>query len=159
LAAILIVAGALWSELSDATEEHPFAVTAIAPGDELSSDNTEMRTVPAGLFDPKPHGPYATRAYAPGDPIIASGTSTEPTVSRSDWWALEIGLPGGARVGDEVQIVLLDTGEVVDGIVHATRDEDPLGSGTGSVAVPPGSSASVAAAASAGRAVVLVSAG
>jgi hypothetical protein len=158
-AAFLIVIGALWSEFSDATVEYPFAVVAIAPGEEISPDNTETRTVPEGLFDPATPSPFATRAFAPGEPILASGTARERTTARSDWWALEIGLPAGAQRGDEVQIVLLDTGEVVGGIVHATPDEDPLGAGTGSVAVPAASSASVASAAAEGRAVVLVSAG
>lgn len=158
--ALLIMTAALWTEFGgEASAEHPFATVPIASGEEINLENVEMRAVPLDLLDPVEIGTFTSRPFAPGEPITVAGSRSEPAAGRTGWWALEMDLPGSARTGDEVQVVLLDTGEVVPGLVHSTGPEDPLANEAGTVAVPPEQAAAVASAVANGRAVVLLSVG
>ncbi len=158
--AVTISIVALWTEFrGDGMVEHPFAVETIAVGDEIDDDSVEIRLVPSGLLPPvAPYG-FANRTFLPNEPITPGGIATEDTPSASGWWDLEIAVPRTARVGDPVQLILIDTGVAVAGTIRAVADEDPLGNGLGSVAIPPDQAVAVAAAASNGRVVVLVSSG
>lgn len=154
------MAGALWTEFQGGSStEHPFATVAISPGELLTLENSEYRSIPVDLLQPVLLGSYATRPFAPGEPITAAGTGSEPPENRAGWWAVEIALPNKARTGDEVQVVLLDSGNVVPGVVYSTGPDDPLANETGTVAVPPQQAAAVASAVASGRAVILLSTG
>lgn len=56
-------------------------------------------------------------------------------------------------------MLIVATGEAIEGTVARGADDDPLGSGRGLVAVPPERAAEAAAAAAAGGVVVLVATG
>lgn len=158
--AVTIAVVALWTEFrGDGMVEHPFAIETIAPGDEVSDDAVEMRLVPSGLLPRVDEYGFASRTFLPDEPITPGGIATEDTPSASGWWDLEIAVPRTARVGDPVQLVLIDTGVAVAGTVRAVADDDPLGSGLGSVAIPPDQAVAVAAASANGRVIVLVSSG
>lgn len=157
---ILIAAVAIWTELGgDGTVQHPFAIAPIAPGEPLDDGNVEMRPVPLDLLPPVELPGYATRAFGPGEPIVSSGVSAEPPAAADGWWALEMDVPAGADAGDEVQVVLVDTGSVVPGRVLVAGGTDPLTTRTGSIAIPPEHAAATAVAASAGRVVVMLATG
>ena len=159
---VVIAAGALWVEFgSGATTQHPFAVTQISVGDAIDEKNTELRSVPTGLLAPVDPIGYANRAFAPGEPLTASGVGESTPLPRSvdGWWAVALDIPNGARIGDQVQLVLLDTGQVVPGIVDAVAEDDPLGDGSGAVAVPSEYAVEVAAGIANGRVVILIAAG
>jgi hypothetical protein len=68
-------------------------------------------------------------------------------------------LPDGARTGDAVRLVLLDTGTEVEGIVAHPGSDDPFAAADGGVAAPTGDSGEVAVAAANGRLAVLISTG
>lgn len=158
--AILVALAALWTEFrGDGIIEHPFATEIIASGEAINSGNTQLRPVPAGLLEPVTGGGFADRAFFPGEPITGAGVTDRPKNAGAGWWALEIDIPKGANLGDAVQLVLLDSGLVVPGTVSALADEDPLSSGSGSVAVPPEHASAAAEASANGRVVALVSAG
>lgn len=158
--ALIIAAVSVWVEFfGDASVDHPFAISEISPGEPITEENVEMRSIPAGVLEPVEAYGVANRAFAPGDPITGSGISDRAGGSPEGWWALELAVPPGAQVGDAVQLVLVDSGLVVPGRVEALNDSDPLSSGMGSVAVPPEDAAAAATAVSAGRVVVLVAAG
>jgi hypothetical protein len=69
---------------------------------------------------------------------------------------IEVTLPRSAVTGDLARLVLLDTGDVVDGVVVIPALDDPLGSGRGMVAVEPGPAAEAARAAAEGRVAVMI---
>lgn len=158
----LIAAAALWVEFgSGSTIDHPFAIAEINTGDAITDLNTELRAIPSGLLDDVAPVGFATRPYSAGEPLTPAGLSeTTPLPHSIDgWWALSVDIPAGARIGDEVQLVLLDSGLAVPGIVDALIDEDPLGDGTGAIAVPSEFAVEVADGVANGRVVVLVAAG
>ena len=156
--ALLISIGALWVELrGDGTAEHPFAAQPIAAGDLFDDVNVEMRAVPSGLLEPVTANGHATRSFAVGEPITSAGVSAAPTVGARGWWKIEVGIPAGSFPGDEVQLVLIDSGLVVPGRIASVGEDDPLSSGAGTVAIPPEHVAAVASAVAAQRLVVLVS--
>jgi hypothetical protein len=66
-------------------------------------------------------------------------------------------LPAGADVGEEVRLVLLDSGKEVPGVVANPGSDDPFAAADGGVAVSPDNSAQVALAAASGRVAVLIS--
>lgn len=68
-------------------------------------------------------------------------------------------IPMGAVVGDRAQLVLLDSGLVVEGVVESVATDDPFASADGTVAVPPEHSGAVAAGVASGRVVVLIATG
>lgn len=160
IAALLIVVGALWAEFGtgDSTN-HPFAITTITPGEMIDQSNTELRPVPSGLLPSVESPAYATSLLTAGDPILSSHVKAEPPTIRNDWWSIQISIPSEAQVGDEVQLVLLDSGTVVPGVVSGLPTDDPLATGTGSVAVPAENAAEAASAALEGRVAVLVASG
>ncbi|REK23939.1 MAG: hypothetical protein DWQ40_01775 [Actinobacteria bacterium] len=156
--AALISVGALFVELrGEGTVEHPFATQPIAAGEPLDAANVEMRSVPSGLLDPVVADGYAKRPFAEGEPITSAGVSATALAEEPGWWKVEIRIPQGSVAGDEVQLVLIDTGLVVPGRIASAGDDDPLSPGTGSVAIPPEHAAAVASAVAAQRVVVLVS--
>jgi hypothetical protein len=156
-AAIAIAAVSLWIEFRPETmTQHPFAVAEIAAGDTVDETNTEGRLVPVGTFAAIDLGQVARVAIREGDPVLASQLGDDGEVAPAGWWSLEMPLPLGARPGDAARIVLLDRDVVADAIVIEDPGEDPLGSGTGLVAVEEERAAEVARAAGEGRAVVMI---
>ena len=158
--AIVIAAVAAYVELRpDATVESPFATTTISPGDAIDETNTDLRRVPVGLLDTGQRGDIATRSILPGSPVMASSVGVEGRTAPPGWWVVGVTLPDGAVVGDDVRLVLLETGSEVPGVVAHPGSDDPFAAADGGVAVPPESSAEVAVAAANGRLAVLVSTG
>ncbi|MCI0678200.1 MAG: SAF domain-containing protein [Actinobacteria bacterium] len=158
LAAMAIVVVAIWIELGPRpVVEHPFATTHIPRGTAVSSENTEIRSVPQGLLTPVALGSVARRDIAEGDPVLTTdlGEHSLP----EDWWTVSIELPVAARAGDTVRIVMLDTRQVFEGIVVSSGDSDTLNAGLGAVALPGDDAALVAPASQEGRVAVLVSTG
>lgn len=154
--ALLIAAGALWVEFRpDPSVEAPYAVVDIAPGDLVTADNTEMRRVPEDLVPAAELDQLAVRSIPAGDPVLARDVAS--TVLPPGWWVVSVALPPTAEVGEEVRLVLLDTGDTVPGVVAHAGVDDPFAAADGGVAVPPEHAASVAMATASGRLAVLVS--
>jgi len=143
----------------DPNVEQPFATSMINPGDVVDEDNTEMRRVPVDLFDPAAVGDVATRSIPPGAPVLATDVGVAGQVVPPGWWVVAVNLPEGADPGTRVRLVMLDTGEEVDGLVAHPGLDDPFASSDGGVAIPPESSSAVAMAAANGRLAVLTSTG
>ncbi|MDX1469590.1 MAG: hypothetical protein R3258_09630 [Acidimicrobiia bacterium] len=156
----LIVVAALWFELSPAANvEHPFATVDIDPGQLINAGNTEMRHVPSGLLENVEIGQAAGRKIESGEPILASDVRpVEPDVPKG-WWVVAASLPRGARTGDHVQVLMLDSGLAAPGIVIAEGSDDPFDSFSGAIAIHPDHASDVAAAAVEGRIAVLLSTG
>jgi hypothetical protein len=159
-AAVLIALVALWVELrTDPVVEHPFAAVAIAVGEPITEANTDLRLVPAGLLKPFPPGSVAAREIAAGAPVLASDVTDPGRVVPEGWWVVAADLPARAQIGDRVQVVLLDSGKVVSGVVASPTSSDPFAPASGGVAVEPRAAAEVAMAAASGRIAVLLSTG
>jgi hypothetical protein len=157
---ILIAVVAVYVEFRpDPTVESAFATVPIAPGDVIDDTNTEMRRVPDGLLESGERGEVATRSILPGSPVMASDVSEQSRTVPPGWWVVGVTLPDGADIGDDVRLVLLDSGEVVPGVVAHPGSDDPFAAADGGVAVPPESSSDVALAAANGSLAVLVSTG
>lgn len=157
---LLIAAAAAYIELRpDPEVDTPFAVTAIEPGDTIDSSNTEMRGVRSDLFEGASLGSVATRPVAAGDPVLATDMKASGSVVPTGWWVVAVTLPEGARTGDRVRLVLLDTAVEVEGVVAHPGSDDPFAAADGGVAVPAESSGEVALAAANARLAVLVSTG
>lgn len=75
------------------------------------------------------------------------------------WWSFPADLSPGTEAGDRVLVLIVATGETVEGAIARGPDDDPFGSGKGLVAVPPDRAAEAAAAASSGGVVILVATG
>lgn len=158
--AILIALVAAYIEFRpDSTIESPFATTTVSPGDIIDETNTELRRVPAGLLETARVGDVATRSILPGSPIMATDVGEHDRTVPPGWWVIGVTLPDGAEVGDDVRLVLLDSGSEVPGVVAHPGSDDPFAAADGGVAVPPGSSSEVAMAAANGRLAVLISTG
>jgi hypothetical protein len=158
LLAATIAILALWIELRpQTTVEHPFATEMISRGTVIGPGNTESRVVPEGLLTPVEMGSVATREIADGSPVL--DTDLGGGVVPIDWWTVSLEVPPTATAGDMVRVVILDTGDVTDGVVVSGPDADPFGSGIGSVALPGEEAAAVAIASREGRVAVMVSAG
>jgi hypothetical protein len=159
-AATAIAAIALWVELApNPSAEHPFAVIDIAQGDDLTASNVELRQVPAGLLPAVGSGSVATRDIPAGTPLGPGDTAQPDAIVPAGWWVVATDLPPQSKRGDRVRIVLLDSGETVDGVVASTENGDPFAVGEGAVAIPPDLAPEVARAVSEGRMVVLVGTG
>ena len=157
---VLVALIAIYIEFRpETTIEAPFATAPITLGDVLDETNTESRQVPVGLFDPAELGEVAKRAVPVGDPVLASDVSEHEAAIPAGWWVVGVTLPAGTDVGEEVRLVLLDSGDEVPGVVANPGSEDPFAPTDGGVAVPPDNSAQTAVAAAAGRVAVLVSSG
>lgn len=156
----LIAAVAVYVEFRpDPTVESPFAAVTISPGDVIDETNTELRRVPSGLLDSAQRGEIATRSILSGSPVMASDVSEQGRTVPPGWWVVGVTLPDGADVGDDVRLVLLDSGEEVAGVVAHPGSDDPFAAADGGVAVPPERSSDVAVAAANGRLTVLLSTG
>ena len=157
LAAALIAAVSLWIEFRPETmTPHPFASGEITAGTTVDETNTETRMLPVGTFSTVDLGQVARMTIPAGDPILASHLGEEGQSVPKGWWSLEMPLPVGARPGDAARIVLLDSDVVAEAVIIEDPDQDPLGSGTGLVAVEAERAADVARAAGEGRAVVMI---
>ncbi len=139
--------------------DHPFATVDIARGETITLSNTHARPVPAGLFEPIGPGAIARTDIPSGDPILASDVGQGDAPIPEGWWIVTVDLPPSARSGDPVRMVLVDTGEVIDGLVASVGDPDAFTVGGGAVAIPGDRAAAVASAAINGRVVVMVSTG
>lgn len=157
---ILIAVVAVYVEFRpDPTIESPFATAMISPGDVIDETNTELRRVPAGLLDSGRRGDIATRSVLAGSPVMATDVGEQGRTVPPGWWVVGVTLPDGADVGDDVRLVLLDSGEEVAGVVAHPGSDDPFAAADGGVAVPPETSSDVAVAAANGRLTVLLSTG
>lgn len=158
---VLLVAGvAAYVEFfPDPGVDQPFATVTINPGDTIDSSNTETRRVPTDLLKGADIGSVATTSISSGDPVLASDVAESGSAVPTGWWVVGVTLPDGANPGDQVRLVLLDTGEEVDGVVAHPGSDDPFAAADGGVAVPSESSADVALAAANGRLAVLISTG
>ena len=136
--------------------DHPFADVRISAGESLSEANVVYRRIPSDLIEPVPVDGVALRLIEEGDPLLMTSVGPEDRSVPAGWWAIELEVPQGADRGDPARLVLLDTGEVVEAVVVAGLDDDPLGRGSGAVAVGPEHAASVAAAAANGRVAVMI---
>jgi hypothetical protein len=143
----------------DPTVGHPFAVRPILTGETLDATNTEIRRLPRGLFDPVPPGAVASRVIPPGAPVLPQDVGAIASVVPEGWWVVSVPLPPSARAGGRVRLVVIDSGQVVDGVVVEAGGMDTFGGATGGVAIPGQHAVAVARAAIDGRVAVLVSAG
>jgi hypothetical protein len=158
--AILIAAVAVYVEFRpDPTVDAPFATAPIAPGDVIDETNTELRGVPVDLLESGKRGDVATRSILPGSPVLATDVGEQGHTVPSGWWILGVTLPDGADVGEDVRLVLLDSGDEVPGVVAHPGSDDPFAAADGGVAVPSERSSDVAVAAADGRLAVLISSG
>lgn len=160
-ALVLVVAAvAVYVEFRpDSTTTVPFATETITPGDIVDETNTELREAPVGLLDAGQRGDVATRAIVPGSPVMASAVGDQGRTVPPGWWVVTVPLPDGAVAGDEVRVVLVDSGLDVPGVVANPPPDDTFATGDGTVAIPSEGSAEVALAAAQGRLVVLLSTG
>ena len=158
--AILIAATAVWVEFRpDASVDRLFATTEIAAGETLDTGNTELRPMPAGLFEDGSVGSSAVHHIEAGDPILNSSVTETGDEVPTDWWIVELVLPADARRGQTARVVLLDSGDVVEALVTSAISDDAFGTGMGSVAVGRDRAAEVAAAAASGRVAVMIKSG
>ena len=156
----LVAVFALYLEFRpDSTVEVPFAIADMLPGEVVDETTTEMRRVPAGMLDAAEAGDRTSTRIVAGEPVLASDVDADSAVVPKGWWVVGVTLPDGAAVGDDVRLVLLDTGEEVAGVIAHPGSDDPFAAADGGVAVPADSSAAVALAAADGRLAVLVSTG
>ena len=158
LAWLITLSAIAWELRPEHRMDALFAAEPIQRGDVLDASNTETRAIPRGLFETAHLGDTARTAVPQGDPVLASDVSVSSDIP-SDWWTVATPLPAGAHAGDPVRVVLLDTGEQVEGFAATLGSQDPFGAAEGSIAVPPEWSSQVAVAAAAGRIAVLVSTG
>jgi hypothetical protein len=143
----------------DPTVAAPFATMTISPGDVVDETNTEMRHVPAGLLDSAQRGDIATRSILPASPVMVTDVGEQGRTVPTGWWVVGVTLPDGADVGEDVRLVMLDSGTEVSGVVAHPGSDDPFAAADGGVAVPPESASEVAVAAANGRLAVLISSG
>lgn len=154
---LLIAAAAVWIEMRpESTIPHPFAIDEISAGTVVDGTNTETRQMPAGALTPVELGQTALQPIRAGNPVLSSDIGDSHQMVPSNWWAIEISLPRSAQSGDVARLVLLDGGDVVEGVVVTPASDDPLGSGLGMVAIEPEPAAEVARAAAEGRAAVMI---
>ena len=148
---------ALWLEIKpEPMIEHPFATTDIEVGDPIGAHNTELRSLPEGLLEPLAPESHALGAIPSGSPVLAGLAGDRQSVLPSGWWIVTMDVPEQATVGERVKIVLLDEGELVDGVVSSSGFSDGLDFVMGGVAVAPESAQRVASAAIDGRVTLLL---
>lgn len=158
--AALIAAFALWVELRpDPMVDHPFASQPIARGEALSAANTSMRQVPRGLFEPIPDEAVAGREIPTGSPVLQYFLGGNSADIPDGWWVVTVEVPRSARAGDRVRVVVVDTGQIIEGLVMSVGHPDAFTPYGGSIAVPGDQAPTVAAASAHGRVVLLVSPG
>ncbi len=156
--AAVIAAAAVVTELRGTpTVPHPFATAAIPAGAELTGAAVEFRQVPPGLLpEVDPAGARAARPVAAGDPLVPADLGTGPA-TPDGWWAVPVDLPDAAVAGQDVAVVLVDTGSTAPGFVVAATGDDGFGARTpGLVAVPEADAPAVAQAAARDALVVIL---
>lgn len=159
-AAALIALGALFVELRpEPSAEVPFAAIDLEAGEVLDDANTVIRQVPPDLLDGASIGDVITRPVPAGEPVLLSTVDQGGKVVPRGWWVVTVALPMGTVLGDDVRVVLLDSGLEVEGVVAGEGSDDPFAAADGGVAVPPDHAAEVARAAADGRLAVLISTG
>lgn len=158
IAAAAIVLVALFVEFRPTPlTEHPFLTAEVAAGEEIGDWNTEMREVPVGLLEEIVPSGAALRPIAEGEPLLQSMLAMAGDPVPDGWWTIEIELPDGTSAGTSAQLVLLDSGDVVDAVVVSEPVDDTFGSSLGSVAVAPESAVATAVAAANGEIAVMTS--
>jgi flagella basal body P-ring formation protein FlgA len=156
----VIAVFALWVEFKpEATVDQPFATVEIAAGDTIDGSNTEMHRVPAGMLRGAGLGEVAVRSIAPGEPVLAGDVGDPAAAVPAGWWVVGVSLPQSAVVGDDVRLVMLDSGNEVSGVVAHPGSDDPFAAADGGVAVPSEKASDVALAAANGRLAVLIATG
>jgi hypothetical protein len=135
---------------------HPFAVENIAPGTMIDETNTEVILMPSGALQPIDLGQVAVEPINDGEPVLTSDLGESNQIVPRDWWVIEMPLPKAARNSDVARLILLDVGDMADGVVVTPAADDPLGSGLGMIAVEPDKAADVARAAAEGRVAVMI---
>lgn len=144
----------------DPTVEHPFASRTILAGEQVDGSNTHLRRIPRGMFDPLEGEGVASRTVPVGAPILSHDVNGDgATLIPDGWWVVTVPLPPNARDGGRVRVVVIDSGQVVDGVVVEGGGIDTFGGAMGGVAIPGQHAVTVARAAVDGRVAVLVSAG
>ena len=160
IAVSIVTVVAFWLEVRpDPMTEHPFAVTDISAGETIDHANTEMRMVPAGLFEVPGEDAHALVDIPAGAPVLAEQTGPSRLVMPQDWWIVAIDVPLEANIGDPVKLILFDNGRSIEGVVSAVGSSDGFTPSTGGVAVAPEVASEVAMAVASGRVAVLVSTG
>jgi hypothetical protein len=101
----------------------------------------------------------AAVAIEKGEPILVSDVGDGDSVIPPGWWVISADVPTIARAGDQVKVVLLDSGKVVEGVIAFSVPDDPFAATSGGIAVAPTSASEVAVAAADSRIAVLVSTG
>lgn len=155
-AVIVVLAAIAWDLSGRATEPFPFAAEPIDRGTPITEELIEWRRVGRGdLAVPTLEGRRAAVDIATGDPITASTLET-PDLVPDDWWSVPMEVPIGLSEGTAVRL-LLPAGAFVDGIVTAAPTDDAFGGTVGAVAVASEHLEAVAAAASAGLVMIVIS--
>lgn len=156
MAASLLVAAAAWSELAPpATSAETFLTEDVAAGTRLEPGHVEVRRVPSGtLRTVEPAGVAVTDLRA-GDPLVESMISE--VVPPPGWVVIEAPVPSHARPGAQATAIVLEDGaapiEFPARVMHRA-EQDPLGGGSGTLAVPADWLGSAAAASAEGRLVI-----
>ncbi len=157
LAALIVGVAAIGELRGTSTAQHPFVAAAVPAGAEITPEDLELRTVPAGLLPAvDPAGARAARPLNPGEPLLPADVTGAPA-APAGWWLAPVRLPDGVGAGRQVRVVLLDPPGDVPGVVVAPGTEDGLGTRVpGLVAVPAAGAVDVARAAANDRVMVLV---
>lgn len=152
----------LYADLRPSTTvPHPFALTEIAAGDEITTALIETRQVPVGLFAPVELPDRASRPVLPGEPITEAVLGGARLGIPLGWWAIELAVPPDATAGDGIRVVIAPEvpggeAEVVSGQLVSPGIDDGVGEVMALVALPPESAPVVALAWADGRASVLL---
>lgn len=99
-------------------------------------------------FESRPPPPTPT-------PPVSEAEAPTEAAAPAGWWSFPADLAPGTRAGDRVLVLIVETGEAVEGIVAASASDDPFGSNRGLVALPAERAAVAAAAAAVGGVVIL----
>lgn len=162
--AALIILIAAWVDLRPAaTVPYPFAAEDVPAGATIDAGLVTWRQVPDGLLPIAPDlGGAARFAIKAGEPILASSLTADRPSIPAGWWALETHLPENVVPGQEVKVVVVESGvsplSVPGVIIEAPPATDPLGyeDPVGLVAVPAEAAAAVAAGSARGDLSVLI---
>ena len=155
LAAALVGIGVLIECAGAATTLHPFSRIDIVRGAELSNDVIEWRDVPPGLLSMPTLTGIVAAVDIPAGTALVDAMATAGAAAPPGWWAMALEIPGAARPGAEVLVILTATGVEVPGIVVEGARDGGFGIDEPGVVAVPASSAAVVAMAAATRDVVV----
>lgn len=148
----LLVVTSLWLELRpDAAVDHPFLSRNVARG-EAVEESLVWRRVPEGVLETVEAFGFAARPLVSGQPLLRGDAVSRPVTAPPDWWIVEVEVPTEAAAGGRVQLVVLpEPGSrpltPIEGVVVQVRPAGYEGGNpVASVAVPPESAATAAAA-------------